>query len=91
MAMILKRRIPILRPWHLTTAEILYRIPDYRNVLQRYYWQEYDIAPEFPRLRDFLDFWQRKLEGPLHSVRVMSAALVEPKDFRFSDGEFRIN
>ena len=44
----------------LTTANILYRLPDYRGVLQQYIWQEYDLAPRFPELNKFLDFWGRE-------------------------------
>ena len=51
----------------LTTAEILYRMPDHRSLLQTYVWQSYDLFPKFPALQDFLDFWQQKLEGPLFS------------------------
>ena len=29
-----------------------------------------DIAPRYPVLRKFLDFWDRELEGRVHSVRV---------------------
>ena len=39
-----------LKGWSLTTAEILYRMPDHRHLLQSYIWQEYDLAPKFPRL-----------------------------------------
>ena len=54
----------------LTTAEILYHLPDHPTLLQTYLWQDYDIAPRFPVLRRFLDFWEANLEGRLHSVRV---------------------
>lgn len=40
----------------LTTAEILYRLPDHPKLLQSYIWQDYDLAPRFPKLIDFLDF-----------------------------------
>ncbi len=34
-----------------------------------YIWQDYDLQPEFPHLRKFLDFWQKSLDGRLHSVQ----------------------
>ena len=71
-----------LRNYRLTTAEILYRMPDHPDILQTYIWQELDIAPVFPALRKFLDFWRRELEGPIHSVRVASAELIQPARFR---------
>ncbi len=67
-----------LRDYRLTTAEILYRLPDHPEILQTYVWQELDLAPEYPVLRKFLDFWDRELDGKLHSVRVGSAKLIAP-------------
>ena len=61
-----------LQGYRLTTAEILYHLPDHPGVLQTYIWQELDIAPRFPVLHKFLDFWSREIEGKLHSVRVAS-------------------
>ncbi len=52
----------------LTTAHILYRRPDHHWLLQSYVWQAYDLFPKFPELQKFLEFWQDKLEGPLHSI-----------------------
>lgn len=70
----------------ITTAEILYRMPDHPDLLQTYLWQNYDLAPDFPRLTDFLDYWAANLDGPLHSIRVAHRRLIKPQDFRFSDG-----
>lgn len=71
-----------LQGYRLTTAEILYRMPDHPGVLQAYIWQELDLAPDFPVLHRFLDFWRRRLDGPLHSVRVGTAALISPAEIR---------
>lgn len=67
-----------LKDHRLTTAEILYHMPDHPHLLQSYIWQDYDIAPEFPQLRRFLDFWSRSLDGKLHSVKVASRKLIAP-------------
>jgi len=72
----------------LTTACILYRIPDFQSVLQLYVWQEYDMFPTFPELQRFLSFWQRELHGPLHSVRVGHNKLFRPAQVRRVNGEF---
>lgn len=56
--------------FRLTTAEILYRLPDHPSLLQSYVWQAMDIPPRFPALRKFLCFWEQQIEGPLHSVRI---------------------
>lgn len=72
----------------ITTAEILYHLPDHPSLLQSYVWQEYDLAPKFPVLYNFLDFWVQNIEGKLHSVKVAQKNLFEPKEFIFADGEF---
>ncbi len=59
----------MLKGYGLTTAELTYRMPDYRSVLNTFIWQEYDLAPDYPRLFEFIEFWQDSIEGPLHSVR----------------------
>jgi uncharacterized protein Usg len=45
-----------LQGYRLTTAEILYRLPDHPHLLQSFIWQQFDLAPDFPVLRKFLDF-----------------------------------
>lgn len=56
--------------YRLTTAEILYHLPDAPSLLQTFIWQEYDVPPRFPILEKFVRFWEENIEGPLHSVRV---------------------
>lgn len=80
-----------LEGYGLTTAEIHYRIPDHPSVLQLYLWQEYDLAPAFPALRAFLQFWERELVGALHSVRVAHNRLIQPTEWQAVDGIFRVN
>jgi uncharacterized protein Usg len=80
-----------LKDYRLTTAEILYHMPDFPTVLQTFVWQRYDLAPRFPMLNRFLDYWTRNLDGPLHSVRVANAGLVTTSELRFVDGEFRLH
>ena len=70
------------RGYRLTTAEILYHLPDHPAVLQSFIWQQLDIAPRFPVLRRFLAFWDREIEGRLHSVRVASVGIVSPAEWR---------
>lgn len=72
-----------LRDYRLTIAEILYHMPDHPSLLQSFIWQDLDQAPHFPVLHRFLDFWQRELDGKLHSVKVASQTLISPGDCRF--------
>lgn len=80
-----------LEGYGLTTATILYRLPDRPVLLQSYVWQEYDLAPDFPVLNDFLAFWTRELEGPLHSVTVAHSRLIKPAEFRNFDREMTLH
>ena len=75
----------------LTTAEILYRLPDHPALIQSFVWQDYDIAPAFPRLTDFLRFWTESLDGPLYKIRIAHKQLLSPREVQFYDGEFRLN
>lgn len=80
-----------LMGYRLTTAQILYHMPDHPGLLQTFVWQDYDLAPRFPELTRFLAFWQRELDGKLHSVRVASAALVRPTELRCAGGQFTLH
>lgn len=80
-----------MKGYGLTTADILYGLPDHPKLLQSFVWQQYDLAPKFPVLRKFLDFWARELEGPLHSVRVAHSKLIRPAEFRAVNGVFSLH
>lgn len=71
-----------LEGYRLSTAEIFYHMPDHPGLLQTYVWQDYDIAPSYPVLKRFLDFWARELEGPLHSVKVAGRRLISAAEIR---------
>ncbi len=71
-----------LEGYRLTTAEILYHMPDHPSILQSFVWQRLDRAPDFPHLQKFLDFWARNLDGKLHSVNVAHAGPMAPNRFR---------
>lgn len=81
----------LLKGYSLTTAEILYHLPDHPALLQSYIWQEYDLHPRFPKLKSFLDFWTAKLEGKLYKVTVAHKKLVTPAELRLIGSEFRVH
>lgn len=80
-----------LEGYGLTTAEILYRLPDHPAILQSYIWQEYDLFPDFPVLKKFLDFWTRTLEGPLFKVTIGHCKLIKPAELKAIGAEFRLH
>jgi len=62
--------------YRLTTAEILYRMPDHPAILQTFIWQEYDLQPKLPNLNKFLKFWEHEIEGPIHSILIAKRQLI---------------
>jgi uncharacterized protein Usg len=80
-----------LEGYGLTTASILYGMPDHPSVLQTFVWQAYDLAPRFPALTRFLEFWKRELDGPLRSVSVAHQPLIRPAEVRMINSEFRLH
>ena len=80
-----------LEGYSLTTAEILYHLPDHPHLLQTFIWQHHDLFPEFPELKRFLAFWQQALDGPLHSVKVAHSRLIKPAELRAVGSEFHLH
>ncbi len=81
----------LLEGYRLTTAEILYHMPDHPVVLQAFIWQDLDLAPKYPVLVKFLKFWQTSLEGKIHSVRFATRGVISPAEMRVMGGEFSVH
>lgn len=67
----------IIRKKSLVTVDILYWMPDYTNVLQKFVWQTSDIVPEYPRVHRFLNYWQENIEAVISEVRIADAETIE--------------
>lgn len=80
-----------LADYRITTAEILYWMPDHRHVLNTFVLQQLDLAPRFPALSRFLDYWDKNLDGKVHKVRVASTALVKPAEYKFASGLYHLH
>ena len=81
----------MLKGYGLTTAEFFYHMPDYTHVLNSFIWQEYELAPDHPRLFQFIEFWQEKLDGPLHSVQFTHRRMLASGEWRNVKGEFTLH
>jgi uncharacterized protein Usg len=81
----------LIAGYSLTTAEIIYRLPDHPALIQSYIWQDYDLHPRFPKLSSFLDFWARNLEGKLFKVLVAHTKLIKPCELRLVGAELKLN
>lgn len=77
--------------FRLTTAEILYHLPDHPTLLQSYIWQAYDLAPKYPTLLKFIEFWRINLDGELHSVRVASKNLISCEELHYAGTELTLH
>jgi uncharacterized protein Usg len=42
-------------------------------------------------LRKFLEFWQKSLDGKLHSVRIASAPLIQPPRWRHETASYAVH
>ena len=71
-----------LNGWRLATAEVLYYMPDHPKLLQSFVWQTLDLAPAYPRLHKFLDFWRAEIDAVIHSVRLANGELLGPPPVR---------
>jgi len=80
-----------LKSYRLTTAYILYHLPDHPALLQEYLWQDLDIAPRFPVLNKFLRFWEKNLDGRLHSVKIAQKQVISAAEFRSVSGGLYLN
>lgn len=80
-----------LQGYGLSLVHIHYYMPDHPSLLQQFVLQQYDVAPKFPVLRDYLDFWRRDIEAVIHSVRVAHQHLIGPSEWRAVDGVISIH
>jgi uncharacterized protein Usg len=74
-----------LRGYSLATVDIAYWRPDHPGLLQQFSWQLYDLAPAFPELKRFLEYWRREIEATIHSIRVAHRGLIGPSQWRGVD------
>ena len=68
----------LLEGWRLATAEVLYYMPDHPALLQSFVWQTLDLAPDYPRIHRFLNFWKREIDAVIHSVRLATGETIAP-------------
>jgi uncharacterized protein Usg len=57
-------------------------MPAHPALLQSFLWQTLDVAPDFPRIHRFLDYWRREIDAVIHSVTIGGVELVGPAEVR---------
>ena len=84
--------LTIIKNYSLCIWDFRYWLPDAPSLMApEFRLQEYDLAPEFPELRKFINFWHSNLDGKLHSVRVATHPLISPKEFRIIGNDMRLH
>jgi uncharacterized protein Usg len=74
-----------LNGWRLATAEVLYYLPDHPSLLQSFVWQTLDLAPSYPRIHRFLNFWRREIDAVIHSVQLATGETLAPAKIQSTD------
>jgi uncharacterized protein Usg len=64
--------------WRLATAQVLFYMPDHPKLLQSFVWQTLDLAPSYPRIHKFLDYWRAEIEAVIHSVHLATGETLAP-------------
>ena len=80
-----------LNGYRITTAEILYWMPDHRHVLQSFVWQNLDLAPRFPGSPSSSISGSATSKASCIASRVAHAQLIMPAEFGFASGLYHLN
>ena len=58
----------ILEKWTVASVQVVYYIPDYLSIVNEFVWQTEDQRPKYPRITEFLDYWDKNIDGPIKEV-----------------------
>ena len=68
--------------------QVVYYIPDYLHLVNEFIWQTEDQQPDYPRINQFLDYWDRNIDGPIKEVYIHDQ---EDSKIRIVDRTFKYN
>lgn len=80
----------MLKGYGLSIVQMFYYMPDYPLVLNTFTWQFYDLEPDYPRMFEFIEFWQREVEGNLQGVKFSHSKMLGPSAWRHAVHEVDI-
>ena len=60
----------IIEKWTIASVQVVYYIPDYLNIVNEFVWQTEDQRPKYPRITEFLDYWDKNIDGPIKEVYI---------------------
>ena len=77
-----------IRRWALATVQVIYHIPDHIHILNEFSWQTKDRLPEYPRIHEFLDYWDKHIDGPTKEAYIYDH---EESKIRHVDRRYKFN
>ena len=77
-----------IRKWTLATVQVIYHIPDHIHILNEFSWQTKDRLPEYPSIHEFLDYWDKNIDGPIKEAYIYDH---EESKIRHVDRRFKFN
>ena len=80
-----------LEGYRFTTAENLYCMTEHQWLITSFIWQFNDLAPRYPKLHEFLDYWRVNIAATFHSVAVMRRERIGPAKTRAVRPEYSVH
>ena len=77
--------------YRLTTIQIIYRLPDYQSILQEFIWQTLDCPPKYPRMYQFLEYWEEHIEAPIYSVKIANVEVITPGNYQLISKYYKLH
>ena len=81
----------IFKNWTLATVHVVYYIPDYLHIVNEFSWQTEDTRTDYPRIKRFLDYWDKNIAGPIKDVYIIDHDDVNPQEVRHLDRTYMLN
>ena len=77
-----------IRKWTIATVQVIYHIPAHIHILNEFSWQTKDRLPEYPRIHEFLDYWDKHIDGPIKDAYIYDH---EELKIRHVDRRYKLN
>jgi uncharacterized protein Usg len=60
----------IIKKWTKASVQVVYYIPDYLHLVNEFIWQTEDQQPDYPRITQFLNYWDKHIDGPIKEAYI---------------------
>ena len=79
-----------IRNYSLMTLNIFYYMPDHQHIIQEFLWQTMDLKPKYPRIKEFLKFWQEEIDAKIKEIQIGEENSLQPSKYKNVEQIFRI-